>query len=245
MYSIPDTYDFSESFMYINGQWDSIHKSFVDYVNDGFELVRQKELELVESLKKWEQDYPESNGDMETEERISMAYFETMFLNAGLMFIFSKFEYYLGRIEESTRDLLLDSKKKSKFCRIINSLNHRKKKKSKNNVIARRKDEILKMSSLRKEFEGKYRNKWDKIIDYQKIRNYLTHANGTFNKKTLADRFSKKYPDLTIIKQNNKTVDVYLSKESLIQIEEVMTILLKGLMELIYESSKTRKQRRY
>ena len=218
---------------------DCIHTSFVEYIENGLNLVNHKEKQLLESIQKMQSEkHIDLIDDFFTDKNIEVHYLKSSFLNAGLMYIFSQFEYLLGEIEKSTFSLFSVKQNKSKFDFMDMFTSHRKSKKSERNIIKKRMNEIVKLSSIIKEFENQHKKQWDRILDYQKIRNIVVHKNGTFDKKTLVKRFEKNYPDLKIFEQKNNTYNLYLSKEMLIQIDKEMTSFLKRFMELIYETYK-------
>lgn len=243
MYGITDTYDFSDSFLTINAQWDSIRESFIEYIEDGLNLAVQKENKLLEVIGKWYLDkHPDYIEDILTDGNRKNYYYKSTFLNSGLMFIFSQFESSLGEILISTREFFEKNNKKTKsyksciFCKKKDAIQEDK------NIIGRRKKEIIKLSSIQIKFESHLKKHWDKIVDFQKIRNIITHGNGITKKRKLVIRFNSNYPTLKIIEHLDNTYNLFLSKEILLQIEKEMTLFLKGLMELIYESNKIRKK---
>ncbi len=233
MYNVTDEYDTSGAFMFIKGQWDSINESFVDYIKSGLKLSRDKEKQLevlIAEKCKTDADY---QNEMVDDHRLHNHLMEKTFLNAGLMYVYSQFEHYLIEIEEST--IRLCPSKPTKERKWYNFLVRIK---SIGNIIKAKKISICKLSGISIDSNRTLKQKWDKICEYQKIRNLIVHANGVVSKKQSIKMIAEKHKDINMIKQLDNTSDIYLSEEFVLRVIDDMTSFFNEFMNLIYENSK-------
>lgn len=140
-------------FFQIKEQWKSIDKTFADYICKGMLLVKEE----MDNL---------SGDELIGDEAINVMFLERAFLNAGLSYLFSQFEYYLFSIRAKMSNLCSIPLEGEVYGNIINmELNM-----------------ILSIIGKKIEFEPSLSVKWDRILSYRKIRNVFVHENGVTNK---------------------------------------------------------------
>ena len=78
---------------------------------------------------------------------------------------------------------------------------------------------------------------WYKIENFKKIRNYFIHQNGVYINDIRFIEYVKSEATLKI--EHNRIV---VSRDYLIEISDNIKLFLNGLMQIIYDTYKTRKQ---
>lgn len=137
------------SFYQIKEQWKSVDKTFADYIHKGMLLVKEEMANL-------------SGDELIGDEAIDVMFLERSFLNAGLGYLFSQFEYYLFSMRVKMANLCSIPVEGKVFGDIINvELN-----------------KILSIVGKKIESEPSLSVKWDRILSYRKVRNAFVHENG-------------------------------------------------------------------
>jgi len=244
MNGITNTYNFSESFMYINQELDFIYDSFNDYIKEGKKVVdkiterinteysnlnkilkekypdgQYSESQYAEFLNEYEN--PELSYDEQKKHKLELA-----FLNSGLMYICSQFEVLYEMINKSTAELFSD-------FNIIVTNKQKINKKNKTSIIQKSKNNIEENSGIDFSNNNELHIIWRKISDYYKIRNKIIHKNGKLNEEIIRDKIIKK---IYAIKIDGSIM--LLTKEFLFSVNNDMLKYLKESMNIIYEKYK-------
>lgn len=195
-------------FYQIRGQWDSVDKSFVDYVNSGMALV-QSEKRFFDA---------KSEDELCGDKAIDVMFLEKAFLNGGLIYLFSQLEYYLHFAKREI-SRLLGKEDNTKFTRNIikNEVKH---------IFSFRGETIDSIPSLNE--------KWKVILLYRDIRNVFVHDNGITDKPEVFYNiiFNNRISSLvTCILSYYQRTEICITKDFVLQVCKDITLFFNELLD--------------
>lgn len=222
------SYKYSDAFSEINSETSLKSLAFVEFLEEGESLVKEKQKKLDTELDRlYTQDEEEGQIFEQQDHYIWSEINNTLqdsFLLAATSYLYSQFEYSLTIIAVKTGELLNAPVDISDFktkCR------------KNRNLISKALEYVKKYSKIsiiEKE------NDWGKIKKFQTIRNCIVHTNGVIKSNyALLDIYAQEHPNLVYEKSTNQ---IKITKEYLLEMSKICFDFLDNIMEKVWEKAK-------